>query len=352
MTSLLERSARDLYPGYFALVMATGIVSISAYLMGMVAVAWLLFVFNNAAYAALWLLTLARLVRYHRNLTADVISHGKGPGFLTIVAGTCILGNQYLLLADQRTAAISLWFLAVLLWCLLMYAFFTAMTIREPKPSLETGLNGSWLLTVVSTQAIALLGAMVAVHLPPWHEQLLFVSLVAYLIGCMLYILIISLIFYRWTFFSLTPEQLTAPYWINMGAVAITTRSGATLITSASQWAFLRDILPFLKGFTLMFWAIGTWWIPLLVILGFWRHVRQRVPLTYDPQYWGMVFPLGMYTVCTFQLSKVSGLSFLGIIPRYFVYIALLSWIITFVGMLQQFVRAVSAGARARPAAS
>ena len=58
-----------------------------------------------------------------------------------------------------------------------------------------------------------------------------------------------------------------------MGAVAITTLAGAKLILGAPEWSFLTEILPFLKGFTLFFWAWATWWIPLLFILGFWRHV-------------------------------------------------------------------------------
>jgi tellurite resistance protein TehA-like permease len=163
-----------------------------------------------------------------------------------------------------------------------------------------------------------------------------------YLLGCMLYLSIITLIFYRLTFISLTSAELTPPYWINMGAVAITTLAGATLILNAAQLSLLGELLPFLKGFTLFFWAAGTWWIPLLLILGIWRHGYKHYPLTYDPQYWGMVFPLGMYTASTFQLSKALNLDFLLAIPRVFIGIALVAWLATFVGLIRRVVASVT----------
>jgi tellurite resistance protein TehA-like permease len=331
-------AAADLFPGYFALVMATGIISIAADLLEMRLLAVGLLALNIVIYFILWLLLLVRLIRFFPRVKADITDHVRGPGFFTVVAGTCVLGSQLVIVVGQYGVAGILWLFGLLLWALIMYTFFTSVTVRENKPPLESGLNGAWLIAAVATQSISVLGTLLADHFEQYREPLLFFTLCMFLLGCMLYLLLITLIFYRFTFINLTSATLTPPYWINMGAVAITTLAGARLILAAPNWGFLDEILPFLKGFTLFFWAAGTWWIPLLFILGFWRHAYKRFPLRYDPQYWGMVFPLGMYTACTFQLSRAINFEYLLIIPRYFIYIALAAWLVTFIGLIRSFL--------------
>ena len=223
------------------------------------------------------------------------------------------------------------------LWVLLSYAFFMAVIVQERKPPLETGIHGGWLLIVVSTESLCVLGATLGPALGP-SATILLVSMLAYLLGAMLYIVLITLILYRWMFFTMTAEQMMPPYWINMGALAITTLAGTRLLRAQNHWGLLHDLAPFLTGFTLFFWAAGTWWIPLLLIVGIWRHRSRRVPLAYDPQYWSLVFPLGMYSAATRMLGQATGIALLGSVSAVFLVLALAAWCITSLGMIRNWI--------------
>ncbi len=335
LTTRLLADLAGMSPAYFGMAMATGIVSLAAHLLQLPFVAHVLFQLNVVMYALLWLLNAARLARYPRRFLADLIDHLRGPGFFTMVAATGVLGSQYVVLQADYRAGLALWWLALGLWVGLTYAIFAAFTVKQRKPTLDQGIGGGWLLAVVATQSIAVLGALLAPHINPAYQlEMNFLALSMWLWGGMLYIWIMTLIFYRYTFFRLAVGDLSPPYWINMGAMAISTLAGSLLIANAAEAPFLHALLPFLKGFTVFYWAAGSWWIPMLLVLGLWRYVVRRFPLRYDPLYWGAVFPLGMYAACTHEMAAAMGFDFLDFLPKIFLYAALAAWTAAFAGLL------------------
>lgn len=334
----LASGVRTLFPGYFALVMATGVVSIASFLLGYIVPAQILLALNGAFYVALWALTLARAAFHPRRIVDDLFDHQRGPGYFTTVAATCVLGTQTVIVGGRPDIGFPLWWFGLGLWFVVMYAFFTAVTVRRSKPSLASGINGAWLTAAVATQSLVVLrGVLGEAFPPPASIQLL--CLAMFMVGAMLYLAIIPLIFYRLTFIRLESRDFSPPYWINMGAVAITALAGCTLLTQMGSWPILDGFEPFLRGFTLFCWSAASWWIPFLISLMVWRYGVRRDRLSYEPAMWGMVFPLGMYTTGTFQIARVLDLPFLQIVPAVFVFVAVAAWIAVFVGLVSHLAR-------------
>jgi tellurite resistance protein TehA-like permease len=102
---------------------------------------------------------------------------------------------------------------------------------------------------------------------------------------------------------------------------------------------FLDSIRPFVDGMTLVMWAWGTWWIPLLVLFGFWKHVVRRASFSYTPLFWSLVFPLGMYALASLRLSLAAEFAPLRTVSAIMIWVALAAWAATAAGMTMELRR-------------
>jgi hypothetical protein len=249
----ISQRARGLDPGSFALVMATGIVSVDLRQHGMPWLAQALFWLNLCAYAWLLALSTLRLLRHREDMAAHFATPGHGAAFLTLAAATCVLGSQCLMVVHLPALARALALLGALFWSALIYLFFAAAITARIKPGFTRSINGGWLVAVVSTQALAVLMTLLIANDPAAGPGWLFGALCLYLLGGALYLLIITLVVYRMVFFPLRAREFTPPYWIDMGALAITTLAGSLLVLHTPATSPLHELMPFVKGFTVFF---------------------------------------------------------------------------------------------------
>jgi tellurite resistance protein TehA-like permease len=336
MGDFLLTRARALDPGYFALVMATGIVSIGASLHGMQTLARILLALNAVAYLCLVTLSVVRLTRARYELLADFANPARGAGFLTFSAGSCVLASQLVVVVRFPVAAIVLTTIGALSWAVLIYTILAVVITGQHKPGFRRSINGGWLIAVVATQSIVVaIDLLVANASAARSFNWLFIAVCLYLIGGALYLILITLIFQRLLFLPLDASGFTPPYWINMGALAITTLAGSMLVLNGNIQPSLAVVMPFVRGFTLFFWATATWWIPLLTILELWHHGLRHMKLGYATADWDIVFPIGMYAVCTDLLARALSLNFLKPVSAVVAYASLAAWLLVAVAALR-----------------
>lgn len=329
--ALNRRLIRDLPPASFSLVMATEIIANACSLEGLASLARILTFIGAAAFAVIAVLLAVRILLYPKAIWIDVRDYRRGVGFFTLVAGIAVLGTNLDELIAPGALGPVLWVAALILWVLLIYGVFAALIVRRNKPAFENGMHAGWLLAVVATEAIAQFTLM----RPPGriNDGMVFLAIAFWLCGIMLYIWMISLIFYRYMFFVMGPSELLPSYWIDMGGMGIASVAGALVAQHIGRSA-LAGFEPFVIGLTIFCWATATWWIPMLTILFVWRHGSHAVSFRYDPLAWGAVFPLGTYAVATWHIAHVTRLSFLFVIPHWFVFIALAAWALTALAMV------------------
>ncbi|WP_116997073.1 tellurite resistance/C4-dicarboxylate transporter family protein [Desertimonas flava] len=326
-----------LFPGYFALVMSTGIVAVAASQQDIDWLAEILYVIAVGAFMALVVLHVLRLARHWDRFVADLTDHAKGFSFLTAVAATNVVAAASIVVHQWWGLAWGLWWASLGLWAGLLYPTLIAVVIGRSKPGLETGINGTWFLLTVSTESIAVVAGLLLAR--SGSDVLAFVALAAFVLGGVLYVIVMTMVFLRWTFQPLDPAEADPPAWIAAGAVAITTLAGSNLLLAAQQGVERLDRLSaVLEAGAVTAWVTSTFWFPLMIAIGVWRHIVRRVPLRYHPSFWAMVFPLGMYGAATFRMLAAVDLTDLDWLPKLVLAVALLAWAVTFTGMLRHLL--------------
>ena len=116
-------------------------------------------------------------------------------------------------------------------------------------------------------------------------DLLAFACFAAFTLGLLLYLIVMTMVFLRWTFQPLEPDEADPPAWIAAGAVAITVLAGSNLLTRARVSDRIVRVVPFLEGVVTLAWATATFWFPLMIAIGVWRHIVRRVPLRYTPAF-------------------------------------------------------------------
>jgi tellurite resistance protein TehA-like permease len=187
---------------------------------------------------------------------------------------------------------------------------------------------------IVGTESLVILGTQVAPALGTLAPTVFVLIHMLWGIGLALYGIFIVLFAHRIFFFDFEPDDITPLLWVVMGAAAISTNAGSTLLLNESALPFLQSMRPFIDGMTLIMWAWATWWIPLLILFGIWKHGVSHVPITYMPTLWSLVFPLGMYALASLRLSLASDFPPLRSVSLTMVWIALAVWAATFIGLI------------------
>ena len=324
-------AVRTLNPGYLALVMATGIVSVAMSEHGLPGLSLALLWLAVACYVVLVVLYAWRLVSYRADVGRDLRDPAQAFGFFTIVAGTEVLGTR--LAADgQYLTAFVLLAAAGAAWLVLVY-LIPWLAVLHGRGQVMAEVNGTWFIWAVATQSVAVLSATLEPTVRTGRAALAFLAVFCWSVGIFLYGAVAVFVGVRILFYRLSPRDLTPPYWVAMGATAITVLAGARIVAMASAPA-VDATRHLIAGSSVLFWAFGTWLFPALIAAEAWRHIGHRVPLVYEAALWSIIFPLGMYSVASYSLKTEDHLPIVGMIGKVEGWFALAAWAVTFAAML------------------
>lgn len=318
---VLERLSERLPTDCFAVVMATGIVSIVAHGEGRPGIANVLGVIAATVFAGLVVLVADRLRR--RQLLNDPHDPTEVFGLYTFVAACGVLDAR--LGHRPLSLVIGIGLVQVVAWFALLPVVWN--TLRGTSIAWLRGqARGSWLLATVGTQSLAI--TAVALSSVGTTRLFLGVAVGCWVAGLAAYLVTAVLVVWRVVRTQACPEEVTPDSWVLMGALAISALAGGKLAVAAGSPGAFAWLHAVMSPATVALWLLASAWIPLLIAVELWRLRRLGAAAArYTRTRWAMIFPLGMYASASYTVAQGIDWPYrLMVLSHVFFWVALLGW--------------------------
>lgn len=327
--SVLKIATYSLDTRWFTPVMATVMVATVSQLYGLEAVAHYFFIASLVMFFAVLVFKAIRIVLFYKDSRNELLNLEKSLYFFTIVGAINLVGVCLSKIFHLYTTASIFWYVAISFWLGISLALFSILFLyrKSEERKLEDIFHGGWFFAIVGTQSTAFLGIIVAGRATQYVTFIQLFSFALWSIGASLYLIFMVLTILRLVFYQFSNNTALSPYWMNIGAAALTALAGTTLYQHIQivNGPFV-DFLTFLKGFSLFFWSFGLWWLPFLVIFAIRKQTYGSEGFVFSVGYWEIVFALGLYAHSTLQLVGLFEGQYLVILSICFYVACIILW--------------------------
>lgn len=332
---------RQFTPNWFTVSMGTGVVALIVSEFPMIkALTWqlgtglwyfniLLFVLFSVLYGLRWAFYLheAKQIFQHPSMSLFL---GTIPMALATILNGFLKYGQPIYGDTAVQIAQTLWYADVVLALLVAWAVPFAM-YRHQEHALQQ-MTAVWLLPIVACEVAASSGGLLLGHLAADTHAvaILLGSYVLWGVSVLPAFAILTILMLRLVLHKLPEKELAVSSWLALGpigtaalALLVLGHQAPTLMASLglAQLGQLFHQAGILASLILL--GFGLWWLGIAVLTTL-HHAKQDLP--FNLGWWGLTFPLGVYTLAILNLAQQLNLAFLYAVGYAFAAILMLLW--------------------------